>query len=87
VKQCGFIDMGYRGPAYTWCNKRFATVPTFQRLDRVLANAEWCLAFPGTTVYHLPMMRSDHAPILTMLNSTRIRTNKPFRFENWWLKE
>lgn len=33
------------------------------------------------------MMRSDHAPILTMLNSTHIRTNKPFRFENWWLKE
>lgn len=33
------------------------------------------------------MMRSDHAPILTMLNSNRVRTNKPFRFENWWLME
>jgi len=33
------------------------------------------------------MMRSDHAPILAVLNSQRIHTNKPFRFENWWLME
>ena len=39
------------------------------------------------TVYHLPMLRSYHAPILTLLNSTRQQTNKPFYFENWWLME
>ena len=77
VKQCGFIDLGYSGPAYTWTNKRFTTTPTFQRLDRCLANAEWCMAHPATTVYHLPMLRSDHAPILTILNSARRRINKP----------
>lgn len=33
------------------------------------------------------MLRSDHAPILTILNSNRRPTNKPFRFENWWLAE
>jgi hypothetical protein len=87
VKQCGFIDLGYSGPAYTWTNKRRNTMPTFERLDRSLANAEWCTAYPNTTVYHLPMLRSDHAPILTLLNSSRRRTNKPFRFENWWLLE
>lgn len=38
-------------------------------------------------IYHLPMLRSDHAPILTLLNSSRHHTNKPFRFENWWLME
>jgi hypothetical protein len=87
VKQCGFIDLGYSGPAYTWTNKRRNTMPTFERLDRSLANAEWCTAYPNTTVYHLPMLRSDHAPILTLLNSSRRHTNKPFRFENWWLLE
>ncbi|GJM87852.1 hypothetical protein PR202_ga03847 [Eleusine coracana subsp. coracana] len=46
VKNCGFFDMGYSGPAYTWTNKRFTTNPTFQRLDHCLANAEWCIAFP-----------------------------------------
>jgi len=87
VKQCGFLDLGYSGPAYTWTNKRFSTTPTFQRLDRCLANAEWCMAYPRTTVYHLPMRRSDHAPILTMLDSTRHHNNKIFRFKNWWLME
>ena len=85
VKLCGFIDLRYSGPADTWSNKTFSTASTFQRLDRCFANVEWSSAHPGTTVYHLPMLRSDHAPILTILNSSRLCTNKPFRFENWWL--
>jgi hypothetical protein len=47
----------------------------------------WCVAFPGTMVYHLSMMKSDHAPILVVLDSTRTKPKKPFRFENWWLLE
>jgi hypothetical protein len=38
-------------------------------------------------VYHLPMMKSDHAPILAVLNSCRKKISKPFKFENWWLLE
>jgi len=87
VKQRGFIDLGYSGPAYTWANKRFSTNATYERLDRCLGNAEWCVAFPSTTIYHLPMLYSDHAPILVVLNSTRYKTNRPSRFENWWLRE
>jgi hypothetical protein len=87
VKQYGFIDLGYSGPAYTWTNKRFSANPTYEQLDRCLGNAEWCTMFPTTTIYHLPMMYNDHAPILAVLNSQRVRTKKPFRFENWWLME
>jgi hypothetical protein len=87
VKQCGLFDLGYSGPAYTWTNKHFSSIPTYERLDRCLGNAEWCLAHPNTTIYHLPMMYSDHAPILVVLNSQRPRINKPFRFENWWLMD
>jgi hypothetical protein len=87
VKQCGFIDLGYNGPAYTWTNKRFASVPTYERLDRCLGNAELCLAFPTTTIYYLLMMYIDHASILVVLNSKRQCIRKPFRFENWWLQD
>jgi hypothetical protein len=87
VKDCGLFDLGYNRPAYTWTNKRFSTNPTFKRLDRCLANAEWCTTYPTTAVYHLLMMRSDHAPILTMLQSNRARINKPFRFKNFCLQE
>jgi hypothetical protein len=27
VKRCGFFDMGYNGPAYTWTNKCFSSIP------------------------------------------------------------
>jgi hypothetical protein len=87
VKQCGFIDLDYNGPSYTLTIERFTSAPTYQRLDRCLGNAEWCKAFPSTTIYHLPMMYRDHTPILAILNSNRPHTNKPFRFENWWIKE
>lgn len=64
VKQCGLFDLGYSGPAYTWTNKRFSSNPVFERLDRCLANAEWCGIYPNTNVFNLPIMLSDHAPIL-----------------------
>jgi hypothetical protein len=78
VKDCGFFDLGYNRPGYTWTNKRFNTNPTYQRLDHFSANAEWCTKFPTTTVYHLPMMSSDHAPILAVLNSNRARIKNLF---------
>jgi endonuclease/exonuclease/phosphatase family metal-dependent hydrolase len=87
VKQCRFIDLDYSGPTYTWTNKRFSSVPTYERLDRCLGNAEWSLTYPAIIIYHLPMMYSDHAPMLVVLNMQRPRTNKPFRFKNWWLME
>jgi hypothetical protein len=87
VKQCGLFDLGFNGPAYTWSNKRLSSMPTYQRLDRCLANAEWCKMFPTSTVLHLPMMYNDHAPILLLSTSNRQRPKKPFRFENWYLKE
>jgi hypothetical protein len=77
-----FYRLGLK-PAYTWANRRHPTTPTFERLDCCLGNAEWCTAYPNTTVYHLPMQRSDHTAILTILNSSRRKTNTPFRFENW----
>ena len=83
VKHCDFLDLGYSGPAYTWNNKRFTSSPTFQRLDRCFANVEWCMIYPCTSVFHLPMLNSDHAPILTLLDSHKRNTIKPFRFENW----
>ncbi|WVZ83726.1 hypothetical protein U9M48_030846 [Paspalum notatum var. saurae] len=87
VKECGLFDLGFHGPAYTWTNKRFSTHPTFQRLDRCLANSDWIVSFPNTAVYHLPMLYSDHCPILLNIDSKRQLIKKPFRFENWWLEE
>jgi hypothetical protein len=76
--------MGYNGPAYTWCNNRFSSVPTYERLDHCLGNVEWCDAFPNTTVYNLPIILSDHASILTITQPSFIRWKTNFKFKNWW---
>nr|TKW21406.1 hypothetical protein SEVIR_4G160800v2 [Setaria viridis] len=81
VKECGFMDLWYNDPTYTWSNKQFYANPTFERLDRCLENAEWCAAFPSIAVFHLPMMKSDHSSILAILETSQTR-KKPFRFEN-----
>lgn len=64
VKKCGLFDLGYNGPAYTWTNKCFSSSPIFERLDRCLANTDWCAIYPHTNVFNLPIMFGDHAPIL-----------------------
>jgi hypothetical protein len=82
VKECGLMDMGYSGPAYTWTNKRFSSTPVFERLDRCLANADWCDLFPNTNVFNLPIMFGDHAPILVSTESQYCRPQLKFKFEN-----
>ncbi|EEC77009.1 hypothetical protein OsI_15342 [Oryza sativa Indica Group] len=87
VNNIGLMDLGYNGPAYTWSNKQHGKDLVLQRLDRCLANVEWCMNFPNTTVYHLPMLYSDHAPIIAILNPKSRRPRRSFKFENWWLLE
>jgi hypothetical protein len=45
VKNGGLVDLGLSGPPYTWSNKRFSSIPTYERLD-----AEWCRVFPTASV-------------------------------------
>ncbi|XP_047049162.1 uncharacterized protein LOC124654187 [Lolium rigidum] len=89
VKQCGFFDLGFSGPAYTWTNKRFSSNPVFERLDRCLVNAEWCDAYPISNVYNMPIIHSlsDHAAILLSTDGPVRKIKRSFKFENWWLKE
>ncbi|MBA0570745.1 hypothetical protein Golob_004359 [Gossypium lobatum] len=37
---------------------------TYKRLDRALASDTWVSSFPHCIVYHLPLIKSDHRPIL-----------------------
>lgn len=85
--KCGLCYLGYSGPAYTWTNKRFSSKPVFERLDRCLVNAEWCGLFPNTNGFILPIILSDHAPILVSTESQFHRPKLRFKFENWWTFE
>ncbi|KAJ3708440.1 hypothetical protein LUZ61_012145 [Rhynchospora tenuis] len=80
----GLVDVGYKGPAFTWTNKRHVSEAIYQRLDRVLVTTDWLHMYPNAYVNHLPMIHSDHCPILLRAKKPPEKANN-FRIENWWL--
>ncbi|XP_026378090.1 uncharacterized protein LOC113272478 [Papaver somniferum] len=81
IKPNHLIDLGYKGPAYTWTNGRDIEGLIRQRLDRVLENPEWCTGFHNATVLHLHRMDEEEdiqstlrklGSFLTELNRRRI---------------
>jgi exonuclease III len=68
------------GRKYTWANAR--EVPTFERLDRVLASTEWEERFPLSTVVALTREISDHTPLLLCMDKSKsVKQLKDFKFE------
>ncbi|XP_026390894.1 uncharacterized protein LOC113286516 [Papaver somniferum] len=46
INDCGLVDLGAHGPKWTWNNKRMGMANIKERLDRALANPQWCSRFP-----------------------------------------
>ena len=87
VDECGFLDLGFSGPQYTWWNKRDGGAQVLERLDSCFANAEWLLLFPSCRVHHLHGVFSDHRPLWIELNSDNTPPRprrKQFCFEEIW---
>lgn len=70
VQQIGLLDLGYRGPAFTWSNNQQNNHLIMQRLDRAMASVAWMAQFPTSVIYHLSCFNSDHHQIL-------LRTSPP----------
>ena len=64
IHQCGFRDLGYCGPNYTWCNMQEGDDRIYLRLDRALATADWIEHYRETRVHHLVDSTSDHCALL-----------------------
>ena len=79
------IDLGYQGPGFTWTNGREGKDLIRERLDRVLANAEWLDVFPNSKVIHLPRTFSDHCPILVIFEDRPRSCAFPFRCKEAWV--
>lgn len=81
--KAGLVDLGFKGPAFTWTNKQHASSAIFERLDRAVASAQWNQLFPHAYVNHMPRVHSDHAAILLRTNNKPL-PKKNFKIENWW---
>lgn len=74
----GVSSVSFDGSPFTWTNGR-----VWQRLDRVLINAEWSAAYSFTRLSHLSRGRSDHCPLLIKCGHFQGRKST-FRFLNVW---
>ncbi|KAK9265469.1 hypothetical protein L1049_012595 [Liquidambar formosana] len=85
IDRCNLIDIGHIGLPYTWYNKREGIDAIFERLDRVLVNLDWLNDYPNAWVDNLPIMGSDHGPILLVTDKETNKGRKPFKFETVWM--
>lgn len=87
LNKCGLINLEAVGPRYTLKGQDYRGFGRiYERLDRVICNAEWRDNFQEATVHNLPRIKSDHHPILLVTNivDTLNKPKFPFRFEDAW---
>jgi hypothetical protein len=88
IDECGFVDLGYQGAPFTWCNNRVDSGTVWERLDRGLATTPWLNMFPEARIIHLHASNSDHYPIClvpTPEHSLPRAKHRLFKFEEVWL--
>jgi hypothetical protein len=63
MEDCHLGDLGYHGLRFAWSNHRTNATFTKERLDRAVANREWCSLFSEFMVNILVARTSDHTPL------------------------
>ncbi|OIT31321.1 hypothetical protein A4A49_31488 [Nicotiana attenuata] len=84
IEDCGFTDLGFYGPRYTWSNGRGPCAIVWKRLDRGLVNDNWLTSYPATTISHLASTGSDHSPLLMEMHARSDSARRYFKFLNCW---
>lgn len=82
----GLIDVGFERPWMTWKRGNQETTFKSARLDRALGEGDWIMKFQNAKLRHLPMMHSDHSPLLLNTDGNQsIKRHYNFKFQAVWL--
>ena len=76
VEVCELLDLGFRGPKYTWANDKEGMTFIKERLDCGLANQGWCDLFPEVIIQVEVAVAFDHSPLTLSLGGNQIGKNK-----------
>lgn len=87
MDECKLRSVATKGVSYTWCNLRSEEGVVRERIDRFLANAEWNFSCPMSLVDQLPILGSDHSPLVLQFKFQDKVGKRPFRFELTWSRE
>ena len=78
-------DLSVSGQRFTWMNKREDEDFVMERFDRAFGIVEWVNKYPLYSLRNLPIVKSDHGPIILDLEFQTPFRKRPFRFELMWL--
>jgi hypothetical protein len=89
LETCELVDLGFFGLPYTYDNKRRGRGNVKVRLDRVVADNQWCNLFPKATVEHKVSPCSDHCPIVLKCDKEEELVQRPRykRYEVMWERD
>lgn len=88
LDDCLLLDLGCKGRLFTWERGRGTDGWVEERLDRAVADAEWCSVFPHAMVQNIETLTSDHSAIFIDVERPIVRRRKRrFMFENAWLSD
>lgn len=82
----GLLDIHTQGVKYTWTNNREGKDTIMEILDKALCNPRWMDKFPNSTVKNLPILLSDHSPIIFHSNLPTTKKKRPYKLESWCLR-
>ena len=87
INCCRFMDLGFCGSEFTWCNMQKGRHIMYLRLDRALVTLEWIDNFRDMRVHHLMESASDHCALLiTDLFVPQSPRKRRFQFEAMWTR-
>ena len=61
---CRFMDLGFCGPEFTWCNMQEGPHKMYLRLDCALVMQEWTDHYKDMKVHHLVESANDRCALL-----------------------
>lgn len=82
-----FVDIGFVGSKYTWCNKRPGLANIQERLGRGISNIPWRVAYENAIIHHYPLTNSDHVPLVLPLYGMECSVPKAFKFKIFWIRD
>ncbi|KAI0522521.1 hypothetical protein KFK09_004900 [Dendrobium nobile] len=80
-----FLEVGFVGPRYTWCNNKSGGGWILERLDRCILNTLAINKIQITLVRHLAKVASDHCLIVLKMFESVCKGRSDFKFEDTWL--